>query len=167
MYKWRTFSCKRELVADTRPRENTPCWTTSSSSNLPSEQQTRNSSSVVQDPFCGDGPCLHVILVLRGAAASPAVIKGFFASCTVNQSVMANVCHGTSAETPESVHHHEVTRIVRHVSFHKNALSITLCRTGVFCLYFLCAPKMQRGCNGEPSQGPPVLRRIVTLWLPH
>ena len=87
--------------------------------NLPSEQQTRNSSSAVQDPLCGDGPCLHVILVLRCAAASPAVIQGSSASCTVNQSVGANVCRGTSAETPESVHHHEVTRMVHHFSFHK------------------------------------------------
>ena len=123
--------------------------------NLPSEQQTRNSSSAVQDPFCGDGPCLHVILVLRGAAASPAVIKGFFASCTVNQSVMANVCHGTSAETPESVHHHEITRIVRHFSFHKIHYRSRCAARGYSACISCARTKMQRRCNGEPSQGPP------------
>ena len=87
--------------------------------NLPSEQQTRNSSSAVQDPFCGDSPCLHVSFALRCDPASPAVIEGFFASCMVNRSVLANVCRGTSAETPESVHHHEVTRMVHHFSFDK------------------------------------------------
>ena len=123
--------------------------------NLPSEQQTRNSSSAVQDPLCGDGPCLHVILVLRCAAASPAVIKGFFASCTVNQSVVANVCVGTSAETPESVHHHEVTRMVRHFSFHKIHYRSRCAARGYSGCISCARTKMQRRCNGEPSQGPP------------
>ena len=72
-------------------------------------------------------------------------MKGFFASCTVNQSVVANVCHGTSAETPESVHHQSATSAST-----KNTIDHAV-PTEVFCLYFLCAhPK----CSADATVGP-------------